>query len=177
MTHQRLCLRMFCGYLRLVIRGGGRSLFRSRTFLGRVSFFPWPFVSRLCFSPVFFCCCVFSTRCPSLCSFAAVFFPLNFPLSALLLFTLYSLAAAFLLLCCFAAALLLFTLYNSAALYRLFHLFFRSMSLCPTLDFRWTSKRFGSKGGQGGWPCDFCISSRISHSRFIRWRSCSIVRW
>jgi len=58
-----------------------------------------------------------------------VFFPLDVPLSALLLFTLYSLAAAFLLLCCFAAALLLFTLHLSAALYRLF-----------LLVFRWTSK-------------------------------------
>jgi len=67
------------------------------------------------------------------CFFAAVFFPLNFPLSALLLFTLYSLAAAFLLLCCFAAALLLFTLHLSAALYRLFLLeicgFIRRFSL------------------------------------------------
>ena len=81
MTHQRLCLRMFCGYLRLVIRGGGRSLFP----LGPCFFFPLAVCEPAVFFPcvflllcffhsmslsLLFCCCVFSARLPSLCSFA-----------------------------------------------------------------------------------------------------------
>ncbi len=100
MSHQRLCLRMFCGYPRLVIRGGGRSLFRSRTFLGRVSFFPWPFVSRPCFTPVFFCCCVFAFLLLCFFRLTSLSLPFCFLLSTLSLL-LYYCSAVLLLLFCF----------------------------------------------------------------------------